>query len=227
MTFPPKGKPWSQFPMDFNVGDQAKQCLDYILTQINQLVAQGQPPSQTGLTSLVTNTIDPTGNQIISKGSVMPSVTTKMSAVPNSGAGGAGNASITIYWDGQNSSQVFQLLRGDGTSYGPNPTGSPLVVSGLNPSTTYFFYPYFDELVSLGIPIHFASIPNVSVGNPAIAFPAQSLAAAQQQILNTRVPLAILFATTGVPTPATGAGTTTSGGNGGAGSGGNGGHYFQ
>lgn len=90
-----------------------------------------------------------------------------------------------------------------------------MVVTGLNPSTRYWFYFYFDETAQV---IKAADIPGFSVGTPAIAFPAVNLDAAHQQILKGRIQVAPVFSSTGVLT--TGAGTaTTQGGVGGGGGG--------
>ena len=156
MTFP-RSKPWSQFPYDPAMGDQSKQCLDWIITQLNQLIGQANVPPAQQIQAFGPNTIDPTGNQIISAGSRVSSITTNLIAV-------AARTVITIYWDGTNGSVPFQIYRDDGTVFGPFITDSPATITGLNATTTYFFYPYWDETVQR---IKFVNIPGVSVGTPA------------------------------------------------------------
>lgn len=127
----------------------------------------------------------------------------------------ATTTSISFYWDGTNGSSFLRIGRDDGTVIGPTNNGSPVIVSNLTISTQYYFYPYWDEVQQKVI---FATVQNVAVGIPALAFTVPNFLAAQQQILRGRIPLAILLAQTGVATP--GAGTTSgTGGSGGGGAG--------
>jgi hypothetical protein len=158
---------------------------------------------------LQSKTIDPTTGQITSAGSRTSSITTNIQAVPAS-------TSITFYWDGSHGSQVFRIGRDDGSIYGPNPAGSPFAIAGLSPSTTYFFYPYFDESLQA---IRFGQVVGVSVGTPAVAFTVQNFLASQQQILRGRLPLMATAGTTGITTPASGTGATVAAGSGGGGGG--------
>lgn len=204
-----RSKPWSQFPYEPALGDQSKQCLDWIVSQLTQLVGQANVPPSQSLASFGPNTIDPTSGQIVSSGSRVSSIATQLSAV-------ATTSSISFYWDGTNSSVPFQIYRDDNTIFGPFITGSPQVVTGLSPNTTYFFYPYWNESAQR---IQFASVPGVSIGSPAIAFTAKNALAAQQQILRGRLMLGSIAATTGIVTPAAGTTTTSAGGGGGGGGG--------
>lgn len=209
----PKSKPYNQFPYDETLSPQSKQCLDWVVTQLNQLIGQGAVPPGQNLQAFGSNIVDPTSAQIVSAGSRMSSIATGIAFATTT-------TSVTFYWDGTNGSKPFQIYRDDGTVFGPSITGSPYAVTGLSPSTQYFFYPYFDESVQQ---IKFSTIGGVSVGSPAIAFTTQNNLAAQQQILRGHIPLAFLLSSTGVTTP--GAGTTTGfggSGGGGAGVGGNG-----
>jgi hypothetical protein len=190
------------------MGDQAKQCLDYILTQINQMQGQGNVPPSQGIGTFGPNIINPTSAQIISAGSRTSAIATGITYKVQP-------TTIQFFWDGSNTSQPFQIFRDDNTVFGPFITDSGLIVTGLVANTPYFFYPYFDETL---IRIKFATVAGVAVGSPAIAYTVQNNLAAQQQILRNRIPLAALLASTGVTTP--NAGTTTAfGGSGGASSG--------
>jgi hypothetical protein len=213
----PRSKPYSQFPYDSALGDQSKQCLDWIVTQLNQLVGQANVPPSQSLASFGTNVIDPTSAQIISAGSRMSSITTGLAFV-------AHPTSISFYWDGTNGSQPFQIYRDDNSVFGPFITGSPFTITGLSANTTYFFYPYFDETVQQ---IKFATIAGVAVGNPAVAFTAKNILAAQQQILRGRLTLGTTAATSGITTPNAGSTPGTAGGGGGGGGGFGGGKYSQ
>lgn len=204
---------YNQFPYDPNMGDQSKQALDWMVIAINQLLGSGQAQSGQGINSLVVNTVDPTTGQITSQGNRTGSVTTAI----NFDAGTAGSTQVIFYWDGINGGSVaLRIYRDDGSISGPFIQGSPFTVTGLVTATTYYFYPYFDENLQQ---VEFATVPNVAVGTPPVAFLAQNPLALQQQILRGRIQLGILLATTGVAT----GGGTGSGGNGGGGSGGSGG----
>ena len=204
----PRSKPWSQFPHEPNLSSSGRQCMDWVVTQLNQLIGQGNVPPDQSLASFGTNVIDPTTAQIISKGSRTAALATGIQAVLTT-------SSAAFYWDGSNGSVPFQIRRDDGSTFGPFITDSGLTVGGLTPNTLYFFYPYFDEAVQR---IKFVTVAGVAVGTPALAFTAQSIDAAHQQILRGRMPLAALLSSNGVTT--TGAGTiTVRGGSGGAGSG--------
>ena len=189
------------------------QGLDWMVTQLNQLIGLANVPPNQSLSSFGINVIDPTSAQIVSQGSRTSSIATGIAFV-------ATTTGVTFYWDGTNGSQPFQIVRDDGATYGPSIAGSPYAVSGLSANTTYFFYPYFDESVQQ---IKFATIGGVSVGTPAIAFTSKNLQAAQQQILRGNVPLGAILSSTGLTTPSGGSASGFGGsGGGGAGVGGNG-----
>jgi hypothetical protein len=108
-------------------------------------------------------------------------------------------SSITWSWTG------MIITRSDGTTT-TVPNGS-VAVTGLSASTTYYFYPYYDD--TLGILTFVAGgVGSSSLG--AIAQTAPSLALGQQQGLAQHVPLS----TGNMP-----AATTASGGGGGSGGG--------
>lgn len=196
------------FPHDPAIGGQSRQALDWMITQLNQLIGQSSTPPNAGLASLNPNSINPSSSQVSSVGSRMFSVTTPLAQV-------AGTTLITFYWDGSNGSVPFQIYRDDGTRLGPLIQGSPFAVTGLTANTKYFFYFYWDEAVNQ---IKAVSVPGVSLGVPAVAFTAQNLVAAQQQFLRGRIPLANTYVSTGVST--TVAGTANGSGGSGGGSGG-------
>jgi hypothetical protein len=130
--------------------------------------------------------------QILAKGSVPPNLSGSMSY-------SATDTSITWSWSG------LQLWRADGVI-----TSIPddsVAVTGLTASTTYFFYPYLDEVLGT---VQFVAGGS---GSPAIAQTARSNALAQTQNLFAHVPLSNGGMT---------AGTAASGGSGGGGGGGNG-----
>ena len=201
-------KPFSSAPREYD-----STWADQVQSAINQLIGQQQNPTlQKGFPALNVPSVDPTTAQIPSRGNRMSSITTPIQWV-------ATTTTISFYWDGTNGSQFLRIGRDDGTIVGPNNNGSPIIVTGLSLSTTYYFYPYWDEIQQK---VLFATVPHVSVGTPPIAFLAPNFLAAQQQILRNRIQLAILLAQTGVATPGTGTTSGTGGsGGGGAGAGGN------
>lgn len=210
MANPTKARLFNKFPDDANIGAAARECLDSILVNLNNLLSQGPTVPGSGIGAFGANIINPASSQIVSIGSRTSSITTGITTI-------AGTTGVTFYWDGTNGSIPFQVYRDDSSIFGPFIAGSPFSVSGLSPSTKYYFYGYFDDVNKV---IGFANVPGVSVGSPAIAFTAQNILANQQQILRGRIPIGIVATTDGVTTPA--AGTTTvkiGGGGGGAGGG--------
>lgn len=199
-----KLKPWSSAPREYD-GTWG----DWVTAILNQLAGQSNVPAGQGFTALSLQVVDPSTTQITSKGSRTSSVSTAITFTFTA-------TSVSFFWDGSNSSQLLTIGRDDGTTVGPTNIGSPFVVNGLT-TNTYFFYPYWDDVNQhVAFPTN-----NVAVGNPAVAFLAPNLNAAQQQILRGHIPLGILLVTTGVTlTGGSGSGTGGSGG-GGAGAGGN------
>jgi hypothetical protein len=141
--------------------------------------------------ALTAGKIDPTKAGVLMKGSVPPTW---------SGAFTYISTTTTLTW----SWSALSILRADGTATSV-PNGS-LVVSGLTPGTTFYFYPYWDDLAG--------AIAWVAggTGSPANAQSAKTNSAAQQQALQGRIPLsqgAMLAATT-----ASGTGGGSGGGSG-------------
>ena len=131
--------------------------------------------------ALTENQIDPTKAGVLMKGSVPPTWSGAFTYVSST-------SSITWSWSG------LAISRADGTSTAV-PNGS-LAVTGLAAATTYYFYPYWDDVV-----LAIAWVEGVagSVGSPANAQSAKTNVAAQQQALQGRVPLsqgAMIAATT-------------------------------
>ena len=130
----------------------------------------------------------------------------------------ATDTSITWYWDGTNGSLVPVINRADGSRFTIPTSGSPLTVSGLVASTTYYFLPFWNvnSLCNIGW------VPG-TVGSPQVAFvvadttdPVNNPVYLMEQTLQGNEPL-----TAGYMTAATAAG----GGSGGGGAGGGGGSH--
>lgn len=154
-------------------------------------VTDGTDFARVSADALTSNNIDPTKAGVLMKGSVPP--TWSGSFIYASTTSG-----ITWSWSG------LAILRADGTT--TQIAAGSLAISGLTAATTYFFYPYWDETQS--------SLAFVAggAGSPANAQTAKTIAAAQQQALQGRIPLsagAISAATT-----ASGTGGGSGGGSG-------------
>ena len=195
---------YTEAPYDDALGDQTKQFLDWVTTSINTLVGQNLTLQQ-GFAALNQPTVNPSTAQLVSAGSRPQSITTAFTFVPTS-------TGVTFYWDGTNGSQPLSIYRDDGTIV--SPIVGNQTVSGLSPSTTYYFYPYYDE--TLGA-VRWAVVSGVSIGTPGYAFTTKNILANQQQIMRNHIPLASGLAITGVTTTASGTGSQGSGGNGGGG----------
>ena len=131
--------------------------------------------------ALTGNHIDPTKPGVLMKGSVPPTWSGAFTYVSTT-------SSITWSWTS------LAIARADGTSTAV-PNGS-LAVSGLTAATTYYFYPYWDDVA---LAIAWVAGISGSVGTPANAQNAKTNIAAQQQALQGRVPLsqgAMIAATT-------------------------------
>lgn len=122
----------------------------------------------------------------------------------------ATTTSITWYWDGTNGSTTLTILRADGTSTGP--ISGNQTITGLSPSTTYNFYPYWDEGTQ--------TLQWVAGGSGTPAY-AQSSAGSQtlvqKQFLRSRLPLS--QGGMQASTPASGSSSGSGGGGGGGGGG--------
>src|SRR6202044_2522753 len=131
--------------------------------------------------ALTGNHIDPSKPGVLMKGSVPPTWSGAFTYVSTT-------SSITWSW------ASLAIARADGTTTAV-PNGS-LAVHGLAAGTTYYFYPYWDDVA---LAIAWVGGISGSVGSPANAQSAKTNVAAQQQALQGRVPLsqgAIVAATT-------------------------------
>src|SRR6202050_3522874 len=131
--------------------------------------------------ALTGNQIDPTKAGVLMKGSVPPTWSGAFTYVSTT-------SGITWSWSG------LTISRADGTSTSV-PNGS-LAVSGLAAATTYYFYPYWDDVV---LAIAWAGAIAGSRGSRGNTPRAKTHVAAQQQGLQGRVQLsqgAMIAATT-------------------------------
>src|ERR1700719_301301 len=131
--------------------------------------------------ALTSGKVDPAKPGVLMKGSVPPTWSGAFTYVSTT-------SSITWSW------ASLTIARADGTTTAV-PNGS-LAVSALTAATTYYFYPYLDDLA---LAIVWVGGISGSVGSPANAQAAKTNLAAQQQALQGRVPLsqgAMIAATT-------------------------------
>lgn len=192
---------YSQAPFDDGLGQQTKDWQDWVTTALNTLVGQNLTLQQ-GFNALSNPQVNPTTSQVQSLGSRISSLTTGFTFT-------ATTTSVTLYWDGTNSSNLLRIYRDDNTVDGP--FSGNQTISGLSANTQYFFYPYFDETLRT---VQFVAITG-AVGSPPIAYTATTIKAAQQQLLRGRIPLAGNLAITGITTPAAGSTPATPLGGGG------------
>ena len=128
--------------------------------------------------ALTAGKVDPSKSGVLMKGSVPPTWSGSLTYISTT-------SSITWTWS------ALTILRADGSSTAI-PNGS-LAVTGLTAATTYYFYPYWDD-VALAI-----GWVAGGAGSPANAQAAKTNSVAQQQSLQGRVPLsqgAMVAATT-------------------------------
>lgn len=143
----------------------------------------------------------------------------KVGSVPPSGntSGFAYTAtanSITWYWDGTNSSQVIVITRADGSKQTVPTSGSGLTVSGLSPSTTYYFLPFWTPGQSCNI-----GWVQGTTGSPQIAFVVADTTNAvttqlylMEQAFQGQEPLSSGFMTAATPASGTSGGGAGGGG---------------
>jgi len=158
---------------------------------LDHQVTDGTNYARVAASALTANQIDPAKAGVLMKGSVPPTWSSAFTYVSTP-------SSITWSWTG------LSIYRADGTTTAI-PNGS-VAVTSLSASTTYYFYPYWDEN-ALGI-----AWASGGAGNPAYAQAAKTNLAAQQQALQGRIPLsqgAMVAATT-----ASGTGGGSGGGSG-------------
>jgi hypothetical protein len=113
------------------------------------------------------------------------------------------STTTSITWSWTN----LVVLRSDGSSF-PIPNSSQ-AITGLTANTTYYFWPFFDEIT---MTLLWVTGGTRSAGSPAIAFTSKNNIEAQQQSLSPHVPLSA------VAMP----GATTAAGSGGGSGGGSG-----
>lgn len=141
-------------------------------------VTDGSDFARVSASALTQNKVDPAKSGVLMRGSVPPTWSGAFAYTSTT-------SGITWSWSG------LIIYRADGTQ--TQIANGSLAVSGLAAATTYYFYPYWDETA-----LTLAWIAG-GAGNPANAQPAKTIAAAQQQALQGRVPLsagAIAAATT-------------------------------
>lgn len=159
---------------------------------LDSAIVDGSDFARVTTDALTGNKVDPTKSGVLMKGSVPPSWNGSFSYTSTT-------SGITWSWSG------MQIYRADGSSTAV-PDGS-LAISGLASTTTYYFYPYWDETANA-----LGWVAGGS-GSPANAQGAKTNSAAQQQSLQGRVPLS-----QGAMTAATTASGTGGGSGGGSGS---------
>ena len=128
--------------------------------------------------ALTAGKLDPTKTGMLMKGSVPPTWSGAMTYVSTT-------TSITWSWTG------LSIARADGSNTSI-PNGS-LAVTGLTAATTYYFYPYWDDVA---LAINWVA---GGAGTPTNAQTAKTNSAAQQQSLQGHIPLsqgAMMAATT-------------------------------
>lgn len=158
---------------------------------LDDQVTDGANFARVATEALTSGKIDPSKPGVLAKGSVPPTWSGSFTYVSTT-------SSLAWSWSG------LTIYRADGSTTAV-PNGS-VSVTGLSPATTYYFYPYWDETSS--------ALGWVAGGSgaPAMAQPAKTNVAAQQQAMQGRVPLsqgAVVAATT-----ASGTGGGSGGGSG-------------
>jgi hypothetical protein len=145
---------------------------------LDDQVTDGTDYARVSSNALTSNQIDPSKSGVLMRGSVPPTWSGAFTYASTT-------SSITWSWSG------LSILRADGTSTAV-PNGS-VAITGLAAATTYYFYPYWDETAA-----QLAWVAG-GAGSPASAQSAKTNSAAQQQALQTRIPLsqgAMVAATT-------------------------------
>lgn len=158
---------------------------------LDSAITDGSDFARVSAGALTSNAVDLSKSGVLAKGSVPPTWNASFTYT---------STPTTITW----SWSSLAIFRADGTTT-PVPNGS-LAVTGLIAGTTYFFYPYWDESSNA---LHWVA---GGTGSPANAQPAKTNTAAQQQSLQSRIPLsqgAMIAAT-----PNTGTGGGSGGGSG-------------
>ena len=197
-------KPYSQRPYEDGWQQSTNEWADWVTQALNQLVGQsGVTPPQKGFTALAPHSVNPTTPALATGGGRITSLSTGCSVV-------AASTTITIYWDGTNSSSPLRVYRDDGSVAGPYPGNT--TITGLT-SGTWFIYAYLDESVQQ---VKFVS-QSGATGSPPIAYSSALAVNAISQFLQGRVPLFSNLATTGIVLPGSGSPVAQGGGGGGGG----------
>jgi hypothetical protein len=158
---------------------------------LDNQITDGSNFARVSSTALTAGKLDPTKPGVLMKGSVPPTWSGVLTYISTT-------TSITWSWT------ALTIARADGSSTSI-PNGS-LAVNGLTPATTYYFYPYWDDIA---LALQWVA---GGAGSPANAQTAKTNSAAQQQSLQGRIPLsqgAMVAATT-----ASGTGGGSGGGSG-------------
>jgi hypothetical protein len=145
---------------------------------LDDQITDGTDFARVATGALTEGKIDPSKSGVLMKGSVPPSWSGAFTYVSTT-------STLTWSWSG------LTIYRADGTTTAV-PNGSA-VVSGLTSATTYYFYPYWDDVAGTLDWVADGS------GSPGLAQSAKTNQAAQQQGLQGRVPLsqgAVMAATT-------------------------------
>jgi hypothetical protein len=128
----------------------------------------------------------------------------------------SGVSTVTFYYDGTNGSSTLKIYKSDGSLV--SPPASRAAAGALSASTSYYFYPYYDEASGV---VWFVSGGSFAVGTgPPIgsfAYTQPNYPAAQQQGGKTRIPLTSGSFAVSTPAP-----SSTGSGGGGFGGGGGG-----
>lgn len=153
---------------------------------LDDQITDGENFARVAADALTTGKVDPTKSGVLMKGSVPPTWSGALTYVSTT-------SSITWSWTG------LTICRADGTSTAvPNGTQA---ISVLAAGSTFYFYPYWDETAQALGWVAGAS------GSPALAQTAKTIAAAQQQALQGRIPLSQGAVTAATTTSGTGGGS--------------------
>ncbi|HTV60377.1 MAG TPA: Hint domain-containing protein [Verrucomicrobiae bacterium] len=145
---------------------------------LDDQITDGENYARVASNALTSNNVDPAKPGVLMHGSLPPTFSGSFTYVSTT-------TTITWSWSG------LEILRADGTATSV-PNGS-LGVSGLASGSSFYFYPYWDDVAGALGWIGGGS------GSPANALAAKTNVAAQQQSLQGRIPLsqgAMLAATT-------------------------------
>lgn len=159
---------------------------------LDNQITDGANFARVATDALTSGKVDPSKSGVLAKGSVPPTWSGAFTYVSTT-------SSLTWSWIG------LKIYRADGNTTSV-PDGS-LAMTGLSPGTTYYFYPYWDEMSSA------LSWVSGGVGSLGYSQVAKTVPAAQQQALQGRIPLS-----QGAVTAATTSSGTGGGSGGGSGS---------